>query len=209
MRETEALAQVLESEVKNRENEKRFLTPYSSLFPYSGRIHVMRWIQDNWFKLGILLILGIGVVAFLSIYKTNSTRQTNPFTTTQATVQSESSPIATSPQSATQTPVKRRTANEVAAEFKILTQEWDKEGADLLTLVTNNSDVVCASILKNRTSEMHTYYLYMKAYKKFSVDYASDRTWVEYIDKSLNSMAGVLNYVRDACAAKQYYIASI
>ena len=173
----------------------------------------MEWLKQNWFKFGILLVIAIGIASFLNIYRNAAISAGQSHATSPETEVDTIDPVSASgsetPQPVSRPPARERTPNEVSAEFKILTEDYMEEGASLLSIIDKNTDIVCASILENRASGGHAYYYYMDAYKRFSAEYADERMWVEYIDKSLNSMIGALNYVRDKCAARQYYIPSI
>lgn len=175
-----------------------------------------KFMKDNYFKIGILIILAVFVLLY-GVNTLNNKESEQPQNIDREQQDSETKnnndeeqkinilPSDTSNQS-TDSEVKdeEEDLQLIKLNFDLEASEMNDERLLMMNAVNDNPNESCQSIIKNESTKMHIYYSVVDNYNLLVSEYDQYRDNLEEIDNSLNNILGTINFVKQECAKVDY-----
>lgn len=89
--------------------------------------------------------------------------------------------------------------------FKIDMQDGRDLRNSLLEASNNSPSQMCSSVIAERTTKQHIYYMVLENNDNLKSKYGEYRASISYINNSLNGLDTVIQIVKDSCASLGYY----
>jgi len=89
----------------------------------------------------------------------------------------------------------------ILVNYKLDAQDGEGLRNDLLLAAYNSPSQMCPSIIAERTTRQHLYYLVLDNIAKLKSKYGKYRNSISYIDNNLAGLDGIIQIVKDKCAS--------
>lgn len=96
---------------------------------------------------------------------------------------------------------KKENLDLVLINYKIDSQADRELRNDLLSALYSNKNSVCSSIVENKTSRNHIYYIIVDNINNLKSNYNKYRDSLEFINNNLNGLDGVMQLIKNECSA--------
>jgi hypothetical protein len=94
----------------------------------------------------------------------------------------------------------------ILLSYKVDVQEFSDLVDQLLTMSENSPDGLCSSIVANQTTRSNLYYYLLEDVNNLESEYGGYRNSIEYINNNLAGQWGIVQILKDRCAAVGYSI---
>ena len=162
----------------------------------------MKFLEHNWFKLGILIILSVAVFVYWQKGKNSSviTATAIPMVATTTKTVDSTSTLKVANVAPTEN------LDMVLLNFKVDVQKGDTAMKSLLDTAFNSQEYLCPSIISSKDARDNLYYINVDEVASMKSKYSKYSSRIPYIKNGLNSLDKELQIVKDQCAGAGYTI---
>lgn len=93
----------------------------------------------------------------------------------------------------------------ILVNYKLDAQDGEDLRNSLLNAAYNSPSQMCPSIIAERTTMQHIYYMVLDDIAELESKYGKYRNSISYIANNLNGLDGTIQIVKDKCASLGYY----